>query len=190
MSANTFKRLNISDNFVVPYTVNKTWDISSPLFADNKIVVNIGVNLSGSIFNPTTEYLTNGQYDRLVYNSVNLTYYPGYMPGTVYHNDTIYGTIYNDSTLTTQSYYNGYVDLGNKDTIKFFPTSAYGTIYTLNIPKNITGDKILPGTFEVYFSNGAKIYDDGNYNLFYSGSSVISSINTILNVGSYVGNVF
>ena len=80
MSANAHKRLNISDNFVVPYTANKSWDILSSSFAENNVTVNIGVNTTNSLFDPINEYQTNGQYDRLVYNSINLSYYPNYLP--------------------------------------------------------------------------------------------------------------
>ena len=45
MSANVYKRLSVSDTFVVPYTANKSWDISSGSFADHRIVVNLGVSL-------------------------------------------------------------------------------------------------------------------------------------------------
>jgi hypothetical protein len=194
MSTTSFKRLNVSDTFVVPYTANKSWDISSSSFGDKRITVNVGVKPSESIFDPNNEYSTNGQYDRLVYRSINLTYYPGFLSTTVNHNSNIYNTIYNNGTISTSSYYNGHVELGNKDTIKYFPTSSHSVVYSLNVPKTITSDKILPNTFEIYFSSGsnytAKIYDDGNYNLFYSGSEILSSIDTLLNTGDYIGNVF
>jgi hypothetical protein len=195
MSANIYKRFNVSDTFVVPYTANKSWDIDSGSFADNRIVVNIGVNKSGSIFDPNTEFITNGQYERLVYNSINLNYYPNFLPTSSHlYLTERQGTAYNDGTLSTQSYYNGFVNPGNLDTVKFFPTASDSVIYVVNIPKTLTSEKILPSTFELYFSSGstytAKIYDDGNYNLFYSGSSVASSIGSTLTNGSYIGNVF
>lgn len=194
MSANVYKRLSVSDTFVVPYTANKSWDIPSSSFADHRIVVNLGVNYSGSIFDPNSEYMTNGQYDRLVYNSINMTYYPKFLPSA----SSLYlverqNTLLNDGTLTTQSYTRGLVDLGNIDTVKFFPTGANASIYVLNIPRSLTSEKILPGTFEVFLNSASvdyKLYDDGNYNLFYSGSPVGSSTGTTLTVGSQVGNVF
>jgi len=107
MSANIYKRFNVSDTFVVPYTANKSWDIDSGSFADNRIVVNIGVNKSGSIFDPNTEFITNGQYERLVYNSINLNYYPNFLPTSSHlYLTERQGTAYNDGTLSTQSYYN------------------------------------------------------------------------------------
>ena len=191
MSANTYKRLSVSDTFVVPYTANKSWDIESASFADNRIVVNIGVNYSGSPFDPTTENFTNNQYDRLVYDTINMIYYPSFLSRYI-DTSSKASTIYNDGTLTTSSYYRGHVELGNIDTIKRFPTGSNAVIYVINVPRNLTSEKILPTTFELYFSgsNTFKIYDDGNYNLFYSGSNVNSSIGTVLSQSSYVGNVF
>jgi len=196
MSANTFKRLNVSDNFVVPYTANKTWDVLSSSFAENNITVNVGTNITSSLFNPVSEFNTNGKYDRLVYNSVNLIYYPDFLPYTV-STQSLYNTIHNDGSLSITSSIGRHINLGNPNTIKFFPTRSNDIVYVINVPKKLTGDKISPTTFEVYFTSGSgeiqetyKIYDDGNYNLFYSGSNVSSSINTILSQSSYVGNVF
>jgi len=192
MPAN-FKRLNVSDNFVIPYVANKFWNILSSSFDEKRVKTNVGVNHGDTLFKPSTEYFTNNQYDRLVYNSVNLVYYPNFLP-TQSSTASLQNTFYNDGTLSTSSYYNGHVDLGNLDTIKFFPTASGSVIYALNIPKELTSNKILPTTFEITFNSGsnytASIYDDGNYNLFYSGSNVTSSIGTILSQSSYVGNVF
>ena len=192
MSANAYKRLSISDNFVIPYTANRSWDILSSSFAANNITVNVGINTTNSLFDPINEYKTNGQYDRLVYNSVNLTYYPDFLP-YVLSTSSLQNTIYNDGNLSTSSYFNGYTNLGNPNTIKFYPTGNGATIYAINVPRSLSSDKILPTTFEVDFASGSstyKIYDDGNYNLLYSGSNISSSIGTLLTQGSYVGNVF
>ena len=252
-----FKRINVSDSFVVPYTANKSWNILSSSFAEHQIDVNIGVKNTSSVFDPIGEYNTNGQYDRLIYDSVNTTYYPNFLPTHV-NTSSRQGTIWNDGTLSTSSYYNGFINLGNLDTVKYYPTSSNSVIYAINVPRQITGDKILPTTFEVMFgptncnsyllvagknntyqyitcSTGefitemvddfmpsvircvdnnygivitggntpstsslgscqlyppSKIYDDGNYNLLYSGNYMSSSIGTLLSQSCYVGNVF
>ena len=174
MSANTFKRLNVSDTFIVPYTANKSWNISSSSFADKNIVINIGINYSGSIFDPTTEFFTNNQYDRLVYNLVNNTYYPDFLPKTLNTESrlidyTSLNLIISSSDISTSSYYNGHVNFGNIDTIRYFPTGFNDIVYVLNIPKSLASDKVLPTTFELTFNSGStytgSIYDDGNYNL-------------------------
>jgi uncharacterized protein (TIGR02145 family) len=151
MPASTFKRLNISDNFVVPYTANKTWDIPSDSFDKRRIVWNVGINYgSSSIFSPQEYWITNGEYDRLVYNSINLLYYPNFLP-TSSNTSSLQNTIYNDGTLSTSSYFNGHVDLGNINTIKYYPAEPKSVIYALNMPKTLTGDKILPKSFELRF---------------------------------------
>jgi hypothetical protein len=188
-----FKRINTSDYFVVPYTANKSWNIKSESLADNQITVNAGVKFTSSLFDPYNEFETNGQYDRLVYDMVNTTFYPNFLP-TYINTSSMQGTIFNDGTLSTSSYYNGLIELGNLDTIKFFPTGNGSLIYVINFPRQLTGDKILPTTFELsYVSASAttyKIYDDGNYNLLFSGSNVNSSIGTVLSQSSYIGNIF
>jgi hypothetical protein len=193
MSANTFKRLNVSDTFVVPYTANKSWDIDSGSFADQHIVINVGTKYTGT-FDPETEYFTNNQYDCLVYKSINFSYYPTFYSKVV-STSSLQNTVYNDGTLSTSSYWKGINthNPGNLDTVKFFPTGNSDVIYVINVPKTLTGDKILPTTFELTFvsaSTTCKLYDDGNYNLLYSGSNISSSINTVLSQSSYVGNVF
>ncbi len=195
MSANVFKRLNVADTFVAPYTANKSWEISSSSFDEKKIIVNVGVNQSGSIFDPNSDYFTNNQYDRLVYDSINLLYYPSFFPtgSPLFYSERLNSPIF-DATFTSASYWKGHINLGNLDTTKYFPVASGSVIYVLNIPKSLASEKILPNTFEVYFSSGsnytAKIYDDGNYNLLYSGSNIDSSIGTVLSQSSYVGNVF
>lgn len=188
MSANVYKRLNVSDTFVVPYTANKSWDIESASFADNKIVVNIGVNYSESIFDPNSDYFTNNQYDRLVYDTINMIYYPSFLNRYI-DTSSKASTRYNDGTLSTSSYYRGHVELGNIDTIKKFPTGSNAIVYVINVPRNLTSEKILPTTFELYFDD-FKVYDDGNYNLLYSGSNAAASNGTILSQSSHMGNVF
>lgn len=255
-----FKRINVSDSFVVPYTANKSWDILSESFDDTQVTFNIGIKDTSSVFDPINEFKTNDQYDRLVYDMVNATYYPDFLPTS---SDTAsrQGTIFNDGTLSTSSYYNGFVDLGNLDTIKFYPTGQGDIILTVNIPRQLTSEKILPTTFELNCSANidcnnyaigpgllattfqfvscsgqistltltpampifnvcvlgsairilsgdggfsslgttcsaspvnvsGKIYDDGNYNLFYSGNTIMGSAGYILSSSMYVGNVF
>jgi hypothetical protein len=188
-----FKRINVSDSFVVPYTANKSFDFTSESFSSNQLFVNIGTKTDRSFFDPNSEYKSNYQYDSLVYSAINNIYYPSFLP-TSSDNSSLRNTIFDVGNLATSSYYNGFVELGNLDTEKFFPTGSDGIIYVLNIPRQFSGDGILPSTFEITINSGssyeASIYDDGNYNLRYSGSNIDSSIGTILSNGSYVGNIF
>jgi hypothetical protein len=116
----SFKRINVSDSFVVPYVANKSWDILSSSFNEKQIIVNVGVNITSSVFDPNSENNTNGSYDRLIYDVVNSTYYPNFLPSGSVVTSSRQGTILNDGTLSTSSYYNGFVELGNLDTVKYF----------------------------------------------------------------------
>ena len=64
------------------------------------------------------------------------------------------------------------------------------TVYVVNVPKITAGSKITPSTFVMSIGSGS-VYDDGQYNLLWSGSNVNSSIpGVVLSQSSYVGNVF
>jgi hypothetical protein len=187
-----FKRINVSDSFVVPYTANKSWNIPSASLASYQITINRGVKNTGS-FDPN-ETLVSNQYPSLVYDVINTSYYPDFLPRYV-NTSSMFGTIYNDGTLSTSSYFNGFVNLGNLDTIKYLPTESNRLIYAINIPRQVGGDKIIPSTFNLYFTDEKgndiwELYDDGNYNLRYSGSNVGSSAGITLSQSSYVGNIF
>ena len=97
----SFKRINVSDSFVVPYVANKNWDILSSSFAEKQITVNVGVNITSSVFDPIDENNTNGSYDRLIYDVVNSTYYPKFLPSGSVVTASRQGPILNDGTLST-----------------------------------------------------------------------------------------
>jgi hypothetical protein len=187
MAYSAWKRLNNGDVFAVPYTANKSYNITASDFSANQIVINVGINTS-STFDPNTSYKTNGQYDFLVYRSILSNYYSEFFNNT-HQTSSIKQTIYVDGTQVTGAYTGGFVDLGNPITTeKFYPTSS--TVYVVNVPKITAGSKITPSTFIMSVGSGS-VYDDGQYNLLWSGSNVNSSIpGVILSQSSYVGNVF
>lgn len=187
MAYSAWKRLNNGDVFVVPYTANKSYNITASDFSANQIVINVGINTS-STFDPNTSYKTNGQYDFLVYRSVLSNYYSEFFNNT-HQTSSIKQTVYVDGTQVTGAYTGGFVDLGNPITTeKFYPTSS--TVYVVNVPKITAGSKITPSTFVMSIGSGS-VYDDGQYNLLWSGSNVNSSIpGVVLSQSSYVGNVF
>jgi hypothetical protein len=182
MSDTALKRLNVSDVFTIPYEANKLWSIPSSSFEDDGIFFQIGT------YTDSQDKTTYTDSD-LLYKSVLANYYPTFYP-TFSHSTASYSqTIYWSTNLSTASY-SGLQNIGNQVTTeKYFPTTSGSFIYTLNIPTSLYSNKIVPTTFEMYVSGG-KIYDDGEYNLRWSGSSQTSSINTIISQSSYVGNLF
>ena len=72
----SFKRLKRSDVISVPYVANKNWVFNYCPYPENDQYITIykGTNLTSS-FNPDTEPVTENQYERLVYDSINHLHY-------------------------------------------------------------------------------------------------------------------
>jgi len=192
MAYTSWKRLNTGDVFVVPYTANKYYNIYSSSFSENQITINVGNQNTGAVY-LSDGYKTNNQYDDLVYRSIQTRYYPDFYNQS--HSTGSYKqNLYLDGTQVGTYYTGGFVNPGNPlTTTKFFPTSSGDTILVINTPKNLIGNKITPSTFVMHVNSGS-IYDDGQYNLLWSGSNVSSSningANILLSQSSYVGNIF
>jgi peptidoglycan hydrolase-like protein with peptidoglycan-binding domain len=180
--ADTFnKRLNTSDVFTIPYEANKLWNLNSSSFSDYNINFELGIF-------PTQSNKRDYNRYNLIYKLILANYYPEFYPNQSHSTSSYFQTNNLRSDLSTASYSNGLLRLGNlKTTEKYFPTSTGSFIYVINIPKSLYSEKIIPTTFELEF-NGGKLYDDGEYNLrfsssgFYSEPSASSLIK--LNVGT------
>jgi hypothetical protein len=179
MSDTVFKRLNVSDTFSIPYNANKLWNVTASDFID------YGLYFREATY-PGDTLKQNLTYSDLLYKSLLANYYPEFYP-TFSHSTSSYSqTLYWNTDLNTSSY-DGFQRPGNgATTVKHFYTSSVGVI---NIPNTLYSNKILPLTFEMDVEGG-KIYDDGEYNLRWSGSNYSSSVGTLLTQSSYVGNIF
>jgi hypothetical protein len=183
--ADTFnKRFSSGDVFIIPYTANKQWDITSSLFPEYNVFVELGTY-------PTASEIQDYTRENLIYKSVLSNFYNEFYPTLTLSTSSYYQTINYTSSLTSTDYVvSGGLRIGNPATTKkYYPTGLGSFIYTINIPTSLYSNRILPTTFEMEISGG-KIYDDGEYNLLYSGSNQSSSINTIISQSSYVGNLF
>lgn len=169
-----FKRVKASDLITVPYVANKQWDFSYSDFDSYGIEVYTGQKMTGS-FDPLTDPVTaNGQYQRLVYDSINHQFYQKFSGSLLdptslllsnnYESASIYrpSGSYNNSQNTSYGYY-------------YYPEDIGSLIHVLKIPAKIYGNSINPGTFNLS-SSFYNIQDDSNGNLIDSGS--------------YVGNIF
>ena len=184
--ADTFnKRLSSDDVFNIPYEANKQWDIESSSFESSNIHFQLAQRPSESI--NKNLYPT----ESLLYNSILANFYPEYYYTASLDTSSYYQTPNYTASLTSQAnVITGSLRLGNgQSTYKWFPTYDHSYVYALNIPKSLYSEKILPTTWEMEISGG-KIYDDGEYNLYYTGALQTSSIGTTIGNNSYVGNVF
>jgi len=167
----SFKQLNKADITTVPYAANKRWNfsyISVP--NDDYIVFSRGKKESFSITGSTT---TNGQYQSLVYDLINHSFYQSYTDfldtGSLMFNTTTYESA--SQQRPTSSYFNYNI---NPLFVYNFPTASNSTINVLNVNQSVFGSKILPNSFKITSSIGL-VTDDGYGNL-YSGSEHIGNI--------------
>jgi hypothetical protein len=169
----SFKKLKSSDVITTPVIANKQWNFNySPLPLNNLYVgFYNGTNIPG-IFNPREEPITNEQYDRLMYDSINQLFYHQYS-GSL-STASLASSIYYDSASglrPTRSYFN-FND--NPGFINNFPTGVNDSIKVLSISPSVFGEQVLPYTFQLS-SSAFIIKDDGKGNL-YSGQTQVGNI--------------
>jgi len=97
----SFKQINKSDVTHVPYTANKQWDstVTSYPSSGSYITIYKGTRLTG-IFNPITDPVTEGQYERLVYNQINHMFYQNFS-GSLLNTSSLANSIFYESASTT-----------------------------------------------------------------------------------------
>jgi alpha-acetolactate decarboxylase len=158
-----FKKLSKADITTVSYTANKQWTFtfnSSSAFDSSSIVYCEGTNES---FNTTGSITFNGQYQSLIYSSINHLFYQSYTDSL--NTSSLMFDVFTYTSASQQrptaSYFNYNA---NPLLIKSFPTSSSQQIGVISIDKDIFGSKILPYTFNLS-SSLVNIIDDGNGNL-------------------------
>ena len=173
----SFKKLSKADITTVPYAANKQWVLpfSCPSISNDYFNVYKGTYITGT-FAPndyTIDPITNVQYERLIYDSINHLFYQSYTDsldtGSIMFNVDTYTSA--SQQRPTASYFNYNA---NPLLIKQFPTGANQTIRVISINQSIYGSKILPNSFQISAS-GIIIQDDGNGNL-YTGSEFVGNV--------------
>jgi len=140
-----FKRIPIDDINVVPFDVNKEYDIpinKLPTICQEPTEDDVRIYTGQKISTPflqETELKSNDRYQKSIYNQIKKLFY-------------------NDSSRSFN--YNNNVDL-----IRNFPTNENSFIRVIEIPQNKFGNNIKPNEF-LLDSNFFKIVDDGIGNLY------------------------
>jgi hypothetical protein len=194
----SFKKLSKSDVTVVPYHANKQWNIASSSYATYSNIYQ-GTNVAG-LFASSSDPITNGQYERLVYAEVNQLFYQSYSASL--NTSSLVNSIYYESASQQRPTASYFIYNDSANLIKNFPTNSGATIQVLSINQEIFGNKILPYSF-VLSSSSHYIIDDGYGNLidinptsaslyvnesYVSGSYLTGS--TESTASQYVGNIF
>ena len=187
----SFKNLNKADITTVSYAANKRWSFTYTFPVSGSYLNTYkGTKLTGS-FNSGSDSVTNGQYDRLIYNSINHLFYQAYS-GSLLNTSSL---MFNTETYTSASQYRptaSYFDYNiNPLLIKQFPTGAGEEIGLLSVNQEVYGSKILPHSF-LLRSSSHTIVDEGHGNPYNSSGSVeiLSSyiVHTIVDDG--YGNLY
>ena len=158
----SFKKLNPSEVFTSKNTFNKQWDLVYCSYPNDQYVqVYKGTKYTGS-FTSNSEYITNGRYDRLVYEHINYLFYQKYDSNL--DNTSLIDSVYFESSSIYRPvdpyvhHYEGYKIIDN------FPTGSNDGIRVLNISPKLYGNRIIPGEFQLQ-SSSYNITDDGECNL-------------------------
>lgn len=175
----SFKQLSKADVTSVSYAANKQWNLDFYCFPTSSEYITLykGTNFTGS-FSPT-EPTSSGQYERLVYDSINHLFYQEYTDlldtGSLMFDVTTYESA--SQLRPTGAYFDYNI---NPLLIKSFPTGVNESIRVLVINQDIYGSKVLPTSFNLS-SSAYYVTDDGYGNLYDSGS---------INGHVHIGNLF
>ena len=175
-----YKPFLASNIIVTPFEVNKNFTFTGSL--TSSIGRYLGTNITTSLFSPTTDPTSNGQYQRLIYNSIKELYYSNFLSGS--NGSPANTASFNpDGTITGPVYEPNYYNYltNTLPANRYFPTQSAANIAVFSIPSNLFGEYIQPNSLTINLQDGFKITDDGAGILNISGSSVTGE--------GYIGNI-
>lgn len=193
----SFKKLSKADVSVVPYYANKQWTIASSSIS-NYATLFEGSNVAG-LFVPSTDPVSNGQYQRLIYAQINQLFYQTYTASL--DTSSLANSVYYESASQQRPTSSYFIYNDKKELVKNFPTGSGDQIKVLAINQNVYGNKVLPRYFQISSSTNF-IIDDGYGNLTDITSVASSYINngyfdadayfdtSIPGGAVYIGNIF
>lgn len=193
-----FKQFLSQDVIVTPFKVNKSFTFygSSSLIASNVGIDRlIGTNITGTLFDPTSDpttgYVNTGSYQRLVYNSIKELYYSNFLSSSKGDEATL--TIIDNGVILQkndqQPRYENYLQ-STLVPSRYFPTGSNDQIGVISIPSTLFGEQIKPKSFVINTPSGSLI-DDGEGNIYFDSDPTITPSTAISSpyvVSGYVLN--
>jgi len=183
-----YKTLKGSDISISPYIANKQYTFPSNSLSSSGIIVYTGEYdpqyiISGTVYNafdPINDVKNNGQYRRLIFDSIQKLYYQNYISGSQSGSFFVSSSYenYNQTTLVSGAFDATVVKIFNTNT----SSATQPKIRVISIPQDIYGNGVQPGTF-IISSSTYYIQDDGQGNLW----DYINS-GSIYNEGPYSGS--
>ncbi len=157
----SFKKLSKSDVTVVPYYANKQWTFLSSSYTTYSTIYT-GKNVAG-LFISSSDPLSAGQYQRLIYSQINHLFYQNYTSSL--NTSSLVNSIYYESASQQRPTSSYFIYNDNFNLIKNFPTGTNNEIRVLAINQEIYGNKVLPNSF-ILSSSAYYVIDDGYGNLY------------------------
>jgi hypothetical protein len=174
----SFKKLKSSDVTLSPYVANKQWslDICAYPEDDSYFTIYKGTKLTSS-FDPYNDPVTEGQYEGLIYDSINHMFYQSYS-GSLLNTHSLANSLFYESASEQRRTESYFVYNENPAFISNFPSGSNDGIRVLIVNQNIFGSQILPYHFNLS-SSVYNIIDDGKGNIY-----------DTLNSNTHIGNIF
>ena len=144
----SFKKLSRADVTVVPYHANKQWQLGYCPYPTSSEYLTIykGTNFTGSF--TLEEDITEGEYERLVYDEINQLFYQSYTASL--DTSSLMFSVENYESATQQRPTSSYfIYNDNANLIQNFPTGAMEGIRVLSVNQGLYGNKVLPNTFVI-----------------------------------------
>jgi hypothetical protein len=171
----SFKQLSKSDVTHVPYAANKQWTLPYASYPQNDGYVTIykGTNLTSS-FDSIMDPVTEGQYEGLVYDSINHLFYHAFSGSLLNTSSLAMSPLYVSASqqYATSSYF---IYDENPKFRNYFPTGANEGIRVLAINQSVYGNKVLPYNF-ILSSSAYYLTDDGNGNIYDYNTTFVGNI--------------
>jgi hypothetical protein len=158
----SLKKLSKSDVTVVPYYANKQWSFTRSTSTTYSSLYK-GTNITGA-FSITSDPKTAGQYERLIYNSINHLFYQSYT-GSL-NTSSLANSLNNYESASQQRPTSSYfIYNDNNNLVNNYPTGTNQNIQVLAINQNIYGNKVLPNSVLLTGAT-VNVTDDGFGNLY------------------------